>query len=139
MACYHGKNGALSLQATGGSAENIAMLTSWTLNQSAETVQCTAMGDTAAKYMVGITSFEGTAECVWSTETTSKTDTSEVEVGTTYTAIFYVEDSTTAGEDLAYKGSVIVTGLEVSASMDDVVSAPIPTIDASLKQPNDFR
>lgn len=117
--CYHGKNGALSLGGT-----NIAMLTSWTLTENADTVECTAMGDTSRKYMVGIKGFEGSAECVWTDETATQS-ISEITVGTTYNAIFFVDDNATATADMGYKGDVIVTSIEVAAAMDDVVRATV--------------
>ena len=117
--CYHGKNGALSLGGT-----NIAMLTSWTLTENADTVECTAMGDTSRKYMVGIKGFEGSAECVWTDESATQS-ISEITVGTTYNAIFFVDDNATATADMGYKGDVIVTSIEVAAAMDDVVRATV--------------
>ena len=39
MACYAGKDGALSIGGT-----NVAMLTSWNVTQSAETLECAYMG-----------------------------------------------------------------------------------------------
>ncbi len=117
--CYHGKNGALSLGGT-----NIAMLTSWTLTENADTVECTAMGDTSRKYMVGIKGFEGSAECVWTNDDQSG-HIAGFTVGTEYAGIFYVDDNTSAVADLKYSGQVIVTSIEVSAAMDDVVRATV--------------
>lgn len=115
MSCFHGKSGALSLD-----TQNIAMLTSWTLTESVDTVECTAMGDTTKTFKAGIKGFEGSCEMVWSddTDAASKVTTGELSVGTQYAAVFYVEDS-----DLSYSANVILTSLEVSASMDDVVRA----------------
>ena len=114
MSCIHGKNGALSLGGT-----NVAMITEWTVNETVEVVQCTAMGDTSHTYKAGIKTFEGSAECVWTTDA----ETGYIAgftVGTEYTGVFYVTDSS-----LSYTGQVIITGIEVSATMDDVVRASV--------------
>lgn len=117
--CYHGKNGALSLGGT-----NIAMLTSWNLSQSVDTVECTSMQDTAKTYKAGIPSFEGSAEAVW-TDDDNQLNVGSITIGTEYAAVFYVDDNATSAAELKYSGQVIVTGLEVSASMDDVVRATV--------------
>lgn len=115
MSCIHGKNGALSLGGT-----NIAMLTEWTLNETVDVVQCTSMGDTSHSYKAGIKTFEGSAECRWAADATTG-NAAGFTVGTEYTAIFYVDESA----DLKYTGQVIITGMEVSATMDDIVTASI--------------
>ena len=119
MSCIHGKNGALSLGGT-----NIAMLTAWTLNETVDTVECTAMGSTSRTYKAGIKGFEGSADCIWTNDDTTGY-VAQFTVGTEYTGVFYVTDSSTAAEDLKYPGQVIITGIEISATMDDVVRASI--------------
>lgn len=133
MSCIHGKEGALSLGGT-----NIAMLTEWTLNETADTVECTAMGDASRKYKAGIKGFEGSAECIWANDDTTGY-VGQFTVGTEYAGVFYVTDSATAVEDLKYTGQVIVTGIEITATMDDVVRASVTfqgtgdlTIDADI-------
>ena len=132
MSCIHGKEGALSLGGT-----NIAMLTEWTLNETAETVDCTAMGDQSRVYKAGIKGFEGSAECIWAKDDVAGY-VGQFTVGTEYAGVFYVTDTTPDTADLKYTGQVIVTGIEVTATMDDVVRASISfqgtgalTLDAS--------
>ena len=106
--CIHGKEGALSLGGT-----NIAMLTEWTLNETAETVDCTAMGDQSRVYKAGIKGFEGSAECIWAKDDVAGY-VGQFTVGTEYAGVFYVTDTTPDTADLKYTGQVIVTGIEVT-------------------------
>lgn len=117
--CIHGKEGALSLGGT-----NIAMLTEWTLNETVDTVECTAMGDTSKMYKAGIKGFEGSADCIWANDDTTGY-IAQFTVGTEYAGVFYVTDSATDAADLKYTGQVIVTGIEITATMDDVVRASV--------------
>ena len=55
--CYAGKDGALSVDGT-----NIASLTSWSITQSAETLECASMGSTWKEHKSGLLSWEGSAE-----------------------------------------------------------------------------
>ena len=57
MACYAGKDGALSIGGT-----NVAMLTSWNVTQSAETLECAYMGVDWKDYKAGLRSWEGSAD-----------------------------------------------------------------------------
>lgn len=119
-ASYHGKGGALTL---GGTA--LGQVKEWTINETVDVVETTTMGDTSREYLAGIKGFEGSADVLYMSSDNSD-DTGlaagEITVGTTYAGIFYP-----AGEsgNVSYSGSVIVTGIEVAATFDDVVTASI--------------
>ena len=119
-ASYHGKGGALTL---GGTA--VGQIREWTMNETVDVVETTTMGDDSRNYLAGIKGFEGSADVLYmSSDNTDDTGLAvgEITIGTTYAAIFY--PGGTAG-NVSYSGSVIVTGLEVSATFDDVVTASI--------------
>ena len=119
-ASYHGKGGALSL---GGTA--VGQIREWTLEETVDVVETTTMGDSNREYLAGIKGFEGSADVLYmSSDNTDDTGLAvgEITVGTTYAAIFYPAGT---GGNVSYSGNVIVTGIEVAATFDDVVTASI--------------
>lgn len=115
---YHGKGGALTL---GGTA--VAQITDWSVSQSVDVADTTTMGDSDRSFLAGIKSFEGSADVVWAAEDSeSQLVAGEIVVGTTYAAIFYPGGTT---GNVSYSGNVICTGVEVTATVDDVVTASI--------------
>ena len=124
MACYAGKDGALSVAGV-----NIAMLTSWTVTQSAETLECAFMGGPGWKeFKAGLKSWEGSCDANF-TDTASAAGMtpveiaanevvvgSEVTVGTEVAVVFYPVDAGT----MSFTGTAIVTSIDNNASLGDV-------------------
>ncbi len=117
MICYAGKDGALSIGGT-----NVAMLTSWTVSQSAETLECAYMGVSWKDYMAGLNSWEGSAEANF-TDTASAAGltpaqiaANTVTVGSTVALIFYPVD----GGTMSFTGTAIVTSIDNNAALGDV-------------------
>jgi predicted secreted protein len=120
--CYAGKDGALGVSTDGGATyTNIAMLTSWDVSQSAETLECAYMGTSWKENHAGMLSWEGSAEANF-TDTAAATGLSglaanAVTIGQSINLYFY-PDSTDA--DLGWTGSAIVTSIDNSASLGDI-------------------
>lgn len=110
MTCYAGKDGALSVGGT-----NIAMLTSWDVSQSAETLECAYMGSTWKEHKAGLLSWEGSCEANF-TDASATQAANEVTVGTEVALIFYPVD----GGNMSFSGNAIVTAIDNSASLGDV-------------------
>ena len=110
MACYAGKDGALSVAGV-----NIAMLTSWTVTQSAETLECAYMGSTWKEFKAGLLSWEGSADANF-TDSTATQAANEVVVGTEVAVVFYPVDAGT----MSFTGTAIVTSIDNNASLGDV-------------------
>ena len=110
MACYAGKDGALSVAGV-----NIAMLTSWTVTQSAETLECAFMGSTWKEFKAGLLSWEGSADANF-TDSTATQAANEVTVGTEVAVVFYPVDAGT----MSFTGTAIVTSIDNNASLGDV-------------------
>ena len=111
MSCYAGKDGALSVAGT-----NIASLTSWSVSQSAEVLECAAMGSTWKEHKSGLLSWEGSADANFMDGTATQA-ANEVTVGTTVALIFY-PDASQSG--MSFTGNAVVTAIENSASLGDV-------------------
>lgn len=60
MAAIHGRNGALyAAIASGGTAQPIALLNSWSFNRNTDRTEVTAFGDTNKQYLTGLPDAQG--------------------------------------------------------------------------------
>lgn len=115
MACYAGRNGVITL---GGTA--VAQITSYTVNETADTAECTHFDTTGGyrEYKTTFKAFDGSMDLVWDRQDSS------VVVGDEYAMILYPEGNDTA-TDWTISGTIIVTGLELSAETEGNVEASI--------------
>ena len=109
--CYAGKDGALSVDGT-----NVASLTSWSVSQNAEVLECAAMGSTWKEHKSGLLSWEGSADANFM-DASANQAANEVTVGTTVALIFYPD---TTDVSLSFTGNAVVTSIENSASLGDI-------------------
>ena len=116
MGTHKGSEGFVKV----GSA-TIAEVKSYSLEESADTIETTKMGDAARTYLPSLTSFSGSIDCFW-----DETDTSgqvALAVGASVTLVFYPEGAD-AG-DTYYSGTALVTGKTITGSFDGMVEASI--------------
>lgn len=113
MATTHGKDGAVYI-----GSDQVAEVSAFTLNQSADTAEATAMGDSAAKFKVGITRGDGSITCHWDDSDT--TGQGAMTVGSQVSLKLYPEGNTTG--KVEYSMSAWITSASVSVSMGDIVS-----------------
>ena len=99
----------------------VAEIRSYSIEESADTLEDTSMGDSAKTYKASLTSFSGSLDVFW-----DETDTSgqgALSIGAEVTLNVYPEGDS-AG-DTYYTGSAIVTGVSRTASYDGLVEASI--------------
>jgi predicted secreted protein len=116
MATHKGSEGTVKV---GSNA--IAEIRSYNIDETADTLEDTSMGDSARTYKPSLTSFSGSIDVFW-----DETDTSgqgALDIGSEVTLNFYPEGDT-AG-DTYYSGSAIVTGVSRGAAFDGLVEASI--------------
>jgi predicted secreted protein len=116
MATHKGSEGTVKF---GSNA--IAEVRTWSINQTADTVEDTTMGDTARTYLSSLTSWDGSVDVYW-----DETDTNgqvAATIGASVTLNVYPEGSTSG--DTYYSGTAIVTGVSRTASFDGMVEASI--------------
>ena len=116
MATHKGSEGTVHV---GSNA--IAEIKSYSLEESADTIEDTTMGDTARTYLASLTTFSGSIDVFW-----DETDTSgqvALAVGSSVTLKFYPEGAVSG--DTYYTGTALVTGKNISASFDGMVEASI--------------
>jgi len=116
MATHKGSEGTVKV---GSNA--VAEIKSYSIEESADTLEDTSMGDSARTYKSSLTSFSGSLDVFW-----DETDTNgqgALSIGSEVTLNVYPEGDTTG--DTYYTGSAIVTGVSRSASFDGLVEASI--------------
>ncbi len=116
MATHTGSEGTVKV-----GANAIAEIRSYSVEESADTVEDTSMGDSYRTHKTTLKSWSGTVDVFW-----DETDTqgqAALTVGSEVTANFYPEGSTTG--DAYLSGTAIVTGKTISASFDGMVESTI--------------
>ena len=116
MATYKGSDGVIKV-----SANTVAEIRSYSLEETADTLEDTSMGDSARTYKSSLTSFSGSIDVFW-----DETDTSgqgALTIGSEVTLNVYPEGD--ASGDTYYAGSAIVTGVTRSGSFDGLVEASV--------------
>ncbi len=116
MANHTGSEGTVHVGTTA-----VAEIRSYSISETADTIEDTTMGDSARSYKSSLKTFSGSIDVFW-----DETDTSgqgALTVGSSVTIKFYPEGSTT-GDTYLY-GSAIVTGKTVNGSYDGMVESSI--------------
>lgn len=114
MATHRGSEGTVK-----SGANAIAEIRSYTITETADTLEDTSMGDSSRTYLASLKTFSGSIECFW-----DETDTNgqlTLDPGSTVTINVYPEGSSSG--DKYYSGSVIITERSVTASFDGMVEA----------------
>ena len=116
MATHKGSEGTVKV---GSNA--VAEIRSYSIEESADTLEDTSMGDSARTYKSSLTSFSGSIDVFW-----DETDTDgqgALSIGSEVILNVYPEGDTTG--DTYYTGSAIVTGVTRSGSFDGLVEASV--------------
>lgn len=116
MATHKGSEGTVKV---GSNA--IAEIRSYSIEESADVLEDTSLGDSARTYLSSLTSFSGSIDVLW--DETDSSGQGALSVGSEVTLNFYPEGD--GAGDTYYTGSAIVTGVSRSASYDGLVEASI--------------
>jgi len=116
MATHKGSEGVIKV-----GANSVAEIRSYSIDETADTLEDTSIGDSARTYKPSLTSFTGSMDVFW-----DETDTNgqgALSIGSEVTLNVYPEGETSG--DTYYTGTAIVTGVTRSASFDGLVEASI--------------
>ena len=116
MAVHKGSEGTVKV-----GANAIAEIRSYSLEESADTLETTSMGDTARTYLPSLSTFSGSIDVYW--DETDTTGQGALTIGAEITLNVYPEGDTSG--DTYYTGSAIVTGVTRNGSFDGMVEASI--------------
>ena len=115
MAIHKGSEGTVKV-----GSDSIAHIRSYSIEETAATIESTVMGADARSYESSLKDGTGTIDVYW-----DETDTAQnaLTIGTSVTVNFYPEGADSG--DTYYTGTAIVTGVSRSASFDGLVEASI--------------
>jgi predicted secreted protein len=116
MATHAGSEGTVKV-----GSDAIAEIRSFSIEETADTLEDTSMGDGARTYKPSLTSFSGSVDVFW--DETDSAGQGALTVGAEVTLNLYPEGDT-AG-DTYLSGAAIVTGRSVSSSFDGLVEMSI--------------
>ena len=115
MATHTGSEGTVKV-----GTDTVAEIRSYTINETADTVEDTTMGDSARTHKPSLTSFDGSLDVYW-----DETDTGQVAlpINAQVTLNVYPEGATSG--DTFYSGTAIVTSRSITASFDGLIEMSI--------------
>ena len=114
MANHTGSEGTVKV-----GSNTIAEIRSFSIDETHDAIEKTAMGDSYRSFKTGLLSWSGSIECWW-----DETDTSgqgALDVGASVTLNLYPEGATTG--DIYYSGTTLISGKTINASADGMVEA----------------
>ena len=116
MATHTGSEGTVKV-----GVNAIAEIRSFSIEESADTLEDTTMGDTSRTYKSSLTTFTGTVDVLW--DETDTTGQGALTIGAEVTLNLYPEGD--ASSDTYYTGAAIVTGRTINSSFDGLVEMSI--------------
>ncbi len=116
MATFAGSGGVIKI---GSNA--VAEVRSYSIDETMDTLEDTAMGDTSRTYKASLKTFSGSADVFF--DDTDTNGQGGLTVGSTGTLSIQMEGDTTG--DHLLSGSILVTGRTITASFDGMVEASI--------------
>lgn len=116
MAIHKGSEGTVKV-----GSNTIANIRSYSIEESADTLEQTTMGATSRAFVASLTTFTGSVDVYW--DETDTTGQGALTSGAEVTLNFYPEGD--EGGDTYYSGTAIVTGVTRSAAFDGNIEASI--------------
>jgi len=114
MANHTGSEGTVKV-----GSNTIAEIRSFSIDETHDAIEKTAMGDSYRSFKTGLLSWSGSIECWW-----DETDTSgqgAIDVGASVTLNLYPEGATTG--DIYYSRTALISLKAINASADGMVEA----------------
>lgn len=134
MSVYTGQSGVLKVADSSGTLQPVAELRSFSISTSTEVIENTTMGDNSRNYFAGLKSFEGTADIFYDNDQLETAGANNIDAflggrngggtGQDHVAFEAYPNGTTSGEP-KINGSIIITGYNITSSLDGMVEASI--------------
>jgi hypothetical protein len=116
MATTKGSSGVVKLAVSGGSVAAMGEVRSFTLSESADTIEDSVMGDTARTYLSSLTSATLSMEVYW-----DDADAVQLVMDSGAGLIFELYPTGTGTGEKYYSGGGVLTSKEITASFDGMV------------------
>lgn len=126
MAFFRGEEGSVAFAAAGGAPAAITSTTAWSMDLSKDTLECTAHGDTARKYVGSLISGTGSADLLYTAASGDETANILADIITTEDpadAKFHLFLDTSGNKKLEFNG--IVTGASLTSTVGDISTVSI--------------
>jgi predicted secreted protein len=124
MTTYIGNAGVVKTAADGGSVAAVTEVTNFTIESTADTIDCSAMGSLNRVYKAGMQTFTGTIDVQYDP---ADAEQERLEVGASIDFELYPQGTTESGtEDKNYySGSAIVNSRNISTPVDGMVTMSV--------------
>ena len=119
MATYKGISGQVKAVTTGGSVAVIPELKAWSVEETLDTIEDTAMGDSVKTFKAGLKSWTGTIEMNYDPTNAAQID---LLIGESVDVEFYPDSGTATTK---FTGTGIVTSHSRSGAMGDMVGSSV--------------
>lgn len=116
MATTKGSNGIVKVAANGGSVTAVGEVRSFTLSESADTIEDSVMGDTARTYVASLSTASLSMDVYW-----DDADTAQLVMDTKADVDWELYPTGTGTGEKYYSGGGLVTSKELTASFDGMV------------------
>ena len=116
MATFTGSDGVILV-----GTDQVAEVRSYSIDETMDTLEDTAMGDTSRTYKTSLKTFSGSADVFF--DDTDTAGQGALTVGSEVTLNVQFEGNTSGDHKLS--GTVLITGRTISASFDGMVEASI--------------
>ena len=113
MATTKGSNGVVKVAANGGSVTAVGEVRSFTLSETADTIEDSVMGDTARTYVASLSSATLSMDVYW-----DDADTAQLVLDTKTDIDFELYPTGSGTGEKYYSGGGLVTSKELTASFD---------------------
>jgi|TARA_R100000426_G_C4722713_1_gene72706 hypothetical protein len=126
MANIRGEEGAVSFDNGSGSVSNVVGTTSWTLDMTKDTYECTQHGDTSRKYVGGMKSATGTVEVQYTATSGDAVAELLADVNTSEDpadASFNLFLDSSGGKKYSFNG--IVTGVGAASTIGELTTQTV--------------
>ena len=118
MATHKGSSGSVKIAASGGSVTAVGEVRSYSIDESADTIEDTVMGDTVKTYLPSLKDATLTIDALW-----DDSDAQQLIADTSAEIDWEIHPTGTGTGEKYYAGSGIVTAKTISASYDGLVEA----------------
>tara|TARA_R100000541_G_scaffold12415_2_gene20869 strand:- start:1686 stop:2087 length:402 start_codon:yes stop_codon:yes gene_type:complete len=118
MATFTGSSGVAKIALNGGSVAVVGEVRSFSIETSADTIEDSAIGDSARTYKAGLESSTVSLECYW-----DDTNPAQLDLDGRADVDFEIYPTGTGTGEKYYTGGGIVTSKSISTSFDGMVEA----------------
>lgn len=118
MATNKGSSGVVKIAASGGSVTAVGEVRSYSIDETADTIEDTAMGDTVKTYLSSLKDATLTVDALW-----DDGDAQQLILDTGVDIDWEIYPTGTGGGETYYSGGGVVTAKTISASYDGLVEA----------------